>query len=492
MDFTDIEFLNKDFTPIQTNDIFDAMESVALRVEAEYEGDEPPPAVGVILRSDINQDTIVVDVSLDDTQWDIATYTGVLPAGIFTEVIGDPDDVLPPYSEAEISAEPVPIDCPTNPPSAVAVDILTIANFQLWVEQINFEFDYDLFKDDNSTYPPTEEPISDPVWVKDTKSDPVAYRRGNSLLMNVLVECNRTPYHDFEYWIMASGGEGQGSYITAVCEGHLNHSNQGMVNNVAPRDGPFPNHVGIIDPLNYLWWVKKIPGPNMQYFKFMNSSWHKIFLTYDTPLLQHVNILGLDKICNYAQGEKEPPIIAELGVGGVYGEGWGYDPGHPVFSDPLNVIRQDTGQCADYANLLTYLYKSIGIPSNSVTIYNGANFGGTDYRLYWVYSTTGNFTCVLSKWLTACDGESNLWPFNYHSVSWAAGLLCDATFCIADSRANYDEWWRYYLHPRNPNPPYSHVEPPPIEPIYYDWSEFTPSRPMPLGVQNLFILFWHP
>jgi hypothetical protein len=43
LEFTDIRFLNKDYSEIQTNDIFDAMEEVAIQVDATFDGNEPPP-----------------------------------------------------------------------------------------------------------------------------------------------------------------------------------------------------------------------------------------------------------------------------------------------------------------------------------------------------------------------------------------------------------------------------------------------------------------
>ncbi len=494
MEFTDIRFLNKDFSEIQYNDIFDAMEAVAIQVAADFEGDEPAQAVGVKLKSDLTSDSIIINLPLEGSQWNTATYSGRLMEGLFLDIIGDPEQTLPPFSQGEIIATPILSFCESQEPSTGPEDILPIANFVLWVEEISFEFDEDLSQDGPGPTPGSGSgvPILDPVWIKDTKNEPVAYIRENTLSMNVVVESNRTPYHDFQYWIMGAGGSGQGTYSTGIYEGNFNSTNLSTICYVAPRDGPFPDYVGIIDPLNYNWYGNKVGNPDLNNFKFMNSSSHKIYLTYDTPLLAEINIIALDKICDYAQGENEPSAIAELGVGGVYGEGWTYNPNHPVFPDPLDVIRQRIGQCADYANLLTYLYKSIGIPANSVTIYNSATFLGTEYRLFWIYSLTYGRVCILSKELTSCNGTTKEWPFNYHVTSYAAGMLCDAALEVADTRANYDSWWKYYLHPRTWNPPYSHDEPPPFEPTYYDWPEYTPQRPVPPHVDVHHTNFYHP
>ncbi len=498
MDFTDIEFLNKDYSQIQTNDIFDAMESVGIRVVAEFEGDEPAPAIGVVLRSDISQDTLVVDLPLEQVQWNTAIYKGLLPAGIFALIIGDPDEVLPSYSEAEISAEPVHLDCPGQNQPDVPVDVLPIANFQLLVVEISFESDHDLCKDVTPIQPgdPTTDPIIDPVWIRNSLNEPVAYTKNSSLLMDVKLICNRTPYHDFEYRILASGGQNQGNYITNVYEGHFYGTSVSMVENITPRDGAFPDYVGIIDPLVYNWWVNKTSDPNPDNFRFLNTSTHRIFLTYNTPLLEDVNVLGLDEMCDYAQGENVPAVIAELGVGGVYGEGWTYDQNHDIFFDPLNVVRQQIGQCVDYANLMTHLYKCIGIDANSTVVYNGAQYGLNEYWLFWIYSGNLSLPCLLTNTLTSCNGVIAKWQFGYHAVTRTTGLLCDAAFGIAVMPQDYAVWWEYYLQPAEypdqpVRPDYTQDTPPVFEPTYYDWEEYAIPIP-PWGIMPPYIIPTYP
>ena len=312
-----------------------------------------------------------------------------------------------------------------------------------------------------------------------SQNEPVAYKRANTLLMDVVVECNRTPYHDFQYWIIGSGGSGQGSYTTAVCEGHFNGTNLSTVEDIVPRDGPFPDSVGIIDPLNYHWYANKGANADPSDFKYLNSSSHKIYLTYDTPLLSPVNILALDKICSYAQNQYNQGTIAASTVDGVYDERWTYDPGHEIFTDPLDVIRLTIGQCGDYANLLTYLYRSVGLPANSTVIFNGATFGPIDYVLLWHLTGTppNERGVLLSELLESCDGISNEWYFSYHAASSCANHICDAALGQFRSPSDYNGYWKYYLHPKNPNPPYYHDEPPPFEPSYYDWIDYLPPYP---------------
>ena len=225
--------------------------------------------------------------------------------------------------------------------------------------------------------------------------------------------------------------------------------------------------------------VNKCFAPGMNDYCYTNTSGpHKIFLTYDTPLLDTVNTLALDKICRYASGRDSIRTIAQAGVTGVYGEGWNYSPDHPTFRDPLEVIRQHVGMCTDYANLMTCMYRSIGIDANSSIIYNGDKISGSLYWFFWHFSPSPLWPyCLYSDSLRACDGESKKWLFSFHAASKCDTFLCDASFGVFASEHDYDAWWLYYLHPRNLSPPYNHQEPPPFEHTIFDWYYFVPAPP---------------
>jgi len=495
MRFTDIRFLNKDYTQIHYNDIFDGLESVALEVTAEFTGERPQQGVGVVLKSNLSADSILISLPLLTWADNIALYSGILHEGTFIPLLGDRE--LPPYVEGEIIARPVAENCDGTPNRDIPEARISVANFVLWVKQISFASDYQLCKDGPASQPENFELIEDPVWVKDAKNEPVAYRRNTRPDMNIVVQCNRTPYHDFQYWLKGGAAENQRNYSTAIYEGSFNSSSLDTVFSVTFENRNFPDSVGIIDPLEYWWYANKAINYDPMYYIFLNRSAHKIFLTYEAPLFSPVNILGLDKICHYAQNLNVERAIAEAGVNGVYREGWNYNPDKPtVFIYPLDVIRQRIGLCADYANLLTYLYLAIGIQANSVTIYNGTNYQGTDYWLFWRYTYLGGaYICLLSKELRSCDGQTMIWPFRYHATSYAAGSLCDAALGIIDTKANYTKWWKYYLQPAEINPPpggYLHTEPPTMEPTYIDWPDYVPAQIMPPNITQKRIDFYHP
>lgn len=166
-------------------------------------------------------------------------------------------------------------------------------------------------------------------------------------------------------------------------------------------------------------------------------------------------------------------------MAGIYGEKWIYDPSNLIFADPLNVIRQENGQCGDYANLLTNLYRSVGVPANPIVIYNGIDLSGIIYLLFWRFTELYGYPYVsmLTKKLRSCDGVETEWIFNYHAVPHCSTFFIDASLGLFKPESNSESWVRYYLHPRSLWPPFSHGEPPQIPPVYYDWPDFIPAPP---------------
>jgi hypothetical protein len=114
--------------------------------------------------------------------------------------------------------------------------------------------------------------------------------------------------------------------------------NQDTIYTIEPQDAPFPDKVRLIENLQGHWWANKAYFYNPMNFKSLGNTSHKIYLTYDTPLFNSVNVIALDKACYYADGLDNTSEIAEYIVGGTNAEGWTYDTNKEIFSDPLDVI----------------------------------------------------------------------------------------------------------------------------------------------------------
>ncbi|OGC95989.1 MAG: hypothetical protein A2W25_09605 [candidate division Zixibacteria bacterium RBG_16_53_22] len=496
-EFQYIKFLNRDYTNIMNNDKFDPMESVGIRASVKWP-DRTAPSVYVKVWCEFSGQALLFELPRTEFNENVAVYQAILPPWTLPLIAGDPDDL--PYLGTNVSAVPVIEYC--NPDTAGIYDNIVIANYIFTVDEVTFKDDFPLYKDSPGSIPPTVAPIIDPVWRRTPeKNEPIAYRKNSAYLMDILTKCNFVPFHDFQYYIKGVSRYHGDWYNTSEYERHISFTDRDTIPNITPSSifgGTFPDYVGILDSMEINWAVNKVGIMGDYGYNFINSSGpHKIFLTYDTPLLDTVNILALDKICGYARGQSIDTLIMEGGVRGVYGEGWDYDPGHLIFADPLDVVRNTTGQCGDYANLLTNLYRSIGMEANSTVIFNGLNSADTSFWLFWIYSMYNRPFCLLSKRLRSCDGEDTTWAFNYHAVSHWNSFLCDAALGMFRKESEYSQWWRYYLHPRliiDPPDHYSHDEPPPFPPNLYEWPLYIPSGTgvLPDTIFPRIIYFVHP
>ena len=477
--FDYVEFLNRDLSPITDGDKFDALESVAIEVSATWP-EEPAPAILVEFKSDMISEPLRYEAMLEESSQHVGIYRILFPEGHLSPLVGDPESL--PFLGEEITAVPVPNSCDAEP--GQVHDELTVVNYRLTVEEVSFVGDHPLFKDTAITNPPIVVPISDPVWLRTpAKNEPAAYTKNSPYQMNVLVKSSHVPFHDFRYKIKAVT-EGN-SYNTREYTRHMMFTDLDTVEAITPVIwGHFPDHVGIIDSLRFHWLANKLVTMGENGYRWINPSGpHKIYLTYDKPKLDTVNTLALEKICRYAENQNVDTVIAERGVMGVYNEGWRYDPDHPIFRDPLNVVRDTIGQCGDYANLMTTLFKSVGLVTNPTVIYNGFDTLGMIFLPIWKYServdSTGDtaWVSMLTDNLRSCDGNTAYWEFVYHAVCRYGNYYCDGALGLFEPLTNYNAWWRFYLFPPSDSSQWTHDEPPVGPPVYYQWPNLVPAPP---------------
>ncbi|HBC47496.1 MAG TPA: hypothetical protein DEO84_01285 [candidate division Zixibacteria bacterium] len=467
--FISTEFVNKDYTSIVQNDMFDVMEAVGISVLGTT-NEVAPLSIWVKFVSDRSQDTISQQIRQSDTQGNYYTYSALLEPGFFSSIVGDPESL--PWSGIDIRAIPVGSNCTGKIDPNTPIDHLRVTNFRFAVAEISFLDDYQLYRDSLPiSNPVIQIPIIDPVWIIGNPFPyPVAYRRYSPYNMTIVVRNDHYIYHDFDYRIQGAchGSQHVSRYSTEVYTGHLNGMRDTLTNIIPAHNGHFPDSVGF-DDLDFTWSANKTLGYGIgNYRAITESGTHRVYFTKEDPLIDTVNVLGLKKICTYANGEFEDTTIAKKGVKGVYAEGWDYEPGIFINPDPLHIIRYQIGQCGTYANLLVYLYNSIGIPSHGVVIYDGADIASYPYYFQWFNTITSDSICSLwSGRLKACDGEEKQWDFWYHAVAECANHYCDASLGLFKGTSDYEAWWRYYVYPQDTIGPYLDNEPPPMPPYYY-------------------------
>ncbi|CAL9423474.1 hypothetical protein SUDANB120_01896 [Streptomyces sp. enrichment culture] len=103
-----------------------------------------------------------------------------------------------------------------------------------------------------------------------------------------------------------------------------------------------------------------------------------------------------------------------------------YDPSDPINDDPLTILTDGRGVCADYANLLVLLARTVGLPANTVMFWGG--FFAND-QMVWAGDVGNmvNLTNVQALDTQWHPGQAQQgWDFQYHAIARVGGVLHDA------------------------------------------------------------------
>jgi hypothetical protein len=481
-----VRFRNKDFSEIVVGDVHDVQESIALEIRTEWDG-EPTLTFPAVVEAAMTGDSLIVDMPQVQREGDLVLYQWVFPPGQISRLYGDPASVFAPMQSDILTAHAGPYLC--HEVDLEIIDETCVADIKFYVKELSFDNDYTIYEDSMITnvlpnrYKEVE--IRDPVWQRTpSRNKPAYYNKGGNLDIKLVVQTDFVVQHSFEFAVTGIPQSEYLRYRTQVRTGNL-FGNCDTVSSLRAV-GNFPDSVGIIDSINYAWMVYKsgLWGVN-GFVSFDITGPHKIYLAYNNPLLDTVNTLGLDYICKYSKDLNDINNILVSSTSGIYTQHWEYNPDHFLFAKPLDMIRKKpTGQCADYANLLTYFLNAIGILSNTTVIFNGKRNSADSIEFYlWKYTVIKDFTNLLSNELRACNDSTMKWDFWYHAVSRYNNILSDPVFNIVADTNQYSLWWEYYLHPHPiSNPPYYFLtdHPPPFPPYYHDWSPFIkPNKIMP-------------
>lgn len=158
---------------------------------------------------------------------------------------------------------------------------------------------------------------------------------------------------------------------------------------------------------------------------------HTLYLTYSIPKSpeDYPKKTALEKATTYAQGGNKIEDIAKALTNGIYNENtFFYDPqDETIENDPLNMYKTaNTGHiCADYANLMSKLARSIGMNAYSEFVY-----GGTDKTILLWHWKENIFVLgsilVYNNFVLTKYGYSRL--LTYHAITNIEGKRYDAAF----------------------------------------------------------------
>jgi hypothetical protein len=496
------QFLNRDFSIITTNDIHDAEEGIALELDIEWE-DAPTPEFSATIKSEMSHDSLTASLPLTSMVERLAIYKKVLPAGFLCGLYGNPNEFFRTGQIDRITVTPGSYYC-ANPDSQPFAQT-RITSIKFIVNTLSFENDYQIYEDSlrrDSTY--AEIPITDPVWVHNgRKNKPAYYNKNSRPSIKLEIQANHHMYHNFDYSIVGWPDSSNNRYQTEIKDGMM-RGHLDTISAITFKEGNFKDSVGIISNLKYYWMVRKSGLYGVQGFRSMDSTGaHTIYLSYSQPLLDTVNVLGLKYMCNYARNNRDALAIFESGSTGIFKEGWEYDPGFAsVYTPPIDMVRRPkvTGQCACFANLLSYFGRSVGLDASTVTIINAKQCAPDSFELYiWNFSDRpAEIINLLSDSLPTTNNNIGMyWGFIYHAVSKLGDVLGDPVFGLVDKNTSWGTWWRYYYYPHPANGqlpgPCQNNEPPPISPFYYDHSPYiTTGGAFPLGIYPIPTYCLHP
>ncbi len=159
---------------------------------------------------------------------------------------------------------------------------------------------------------------------------------------------------------------------------------------------------------------------------------HLVYWLFAAPATAPLYNFAAAKVTRYAAGMSAAGAVADAIRHGPRGmDGLAYDPADSINSDPLSVFADGKGICTDYANLLTLLALSAGLPANAIMFWGGFQSMGKNI---WVV-LGGPYGLINMVEVTSPVPGYNVpqppisltgWAFNYHAISNINGVLQDS------------------------------------------------------------------
>jgi hypothetical protein len=249
----------------------------------------------------------------------------------------------------------------------------------------------------------TDDPKYKPVWVPGAIDHAVAYTKGTQPSGNAEFDLNGTPPTTK---VSISIRVKYGNQV-------LNQTGAISMNGTKISSGfSLPNLPGsdAVRAERYeLGWEWSLDGKNWR--SINNTGRHLVYWVYNTPL-ENENF-AINKATGYVNGNADVVTALRSGLNKAVK----YDSGDEINEDPLSVYDTNKGVCADFANLLSHLSRSIGLSASVVLIWGGFKFKGRDIL-------------VEDEWGEGSHTLEHVQPgdfgFKYHVISNVEGTQQDA------------------------------------------------------------------
>jgi hypothetical protein len=262
------------------------------------------------------------------------------------------------------------------------------------------------------------DPKINPIWTPGAANHAVAYTKGSAPAINAEFDVGSS----FASSSVTSasirvkeGGNIRGTGTVAIPSGNILSVSGIPLTGLTGSTG--------IRTSNYNFnWEGSVDG-GKTWVPIVMTGPHLVYWLNGPPLTSPLYNFAVSKAAGYSAGATGNAAAVAIRHGPRGVDGLTYDPADAINTDPLSVYADGKGICTDYANLLTLLALSVGIPSNAVMFWGGFQYAGKN-----IWVTKGGDYLTLTNVNTPVPGYAPTggWDFNYHAISRIDGVLHDA------------------------------------------------------------------
>ena len=202
----------------------------------------------------------------------------------------------------------------------------------------------------------------------------------------------------------------------------LEDSDNGQVNTIQKAGAQFPFSQGV--RTSTVSVRLEISADSGSTWSHVGTAGVTTYWISDTPKEAPLYELAIQKACTYVAGNAG--VLNKIRQG-IHGE-LTYDPGDPnIDANPLTVYGGGGQVCADFANLMAYLARSVGFNAET-EVYWGGIVSDNGHRAL-VYANLGNYPVTLEH---VMPGD---YTFVYHAIANVEGSIYDAALNAAAVQA---------------------------------------------------------
>ncbi len=293
---------------------------------------------------------------------------------------------------------------------------VTLTPLTLTVIELGFHVDFTITRW-NAVTAAAGAVIADPVWKLAANPNlPVCYKKASAAMsLAPKVRISPAPTQSEGLSLRATVSS---PAIEFRLDGIPISATEHQVSGVVVTSGALEDKVQIAN-LTLTWFYSWDAGAT--WHNAGTTGTHKVYQVYDTPIEAPLLDLALEKGCDYSGGESAVGDIALKIAQGMAGE-LSYNPGFPAPGHPLGIYGFGQCLCADNAELMRLLCRSLGIAADVMWVW-----GGTSATRRTTYTGAGS-NCSFMVIAPVNDAAPANPHFTYHAQTLVSGTVYDPSY----------------------------------------------------------------